>query len=154
MDELNHSLIPSAINLIQSRKEKTMKVNQFEEISVIQELDDEVAATCSGGEGQTGGPNPDVILYKDEFFNGADLKVNAKRNDGLSNLENYGGFLGFGTFNDSISSFEIKRGLWNFYADKDYKGLYNNQPLGPGKYRTLARTGISNDSLSSLKRVG
>jgi hypothetical protein len=131
-----------------------MKVNQFEEILAIKELDDEVAATCSGGEGYTGSSDPDVILYQDEHFvpgwtGTRSLKVNAKIKDGLSNLRDHSPNL-----NDRTSSFEIKRGLWNFYADKDYKGLYNNQPLGPGRYSTLAGTGISNDQLSSLYRVG
>ena len=122
-----------------------MKDNNFEVISAIKELDDAVAATCSGGEGYTGSGDPDVILYRDGGFNGGNpLRVNASINDGLSYVGN--------DLNDKTSSLVIIRGKWNFYADGNYGGYYNT--LGPGLYSSLNGTGIANDKLSSLYRVG
>jgi hypothetical protein len=48
-----------------------MKVNQFEEIPAIKELDDEVAATCSGGVAYTGSgdsPNINVSVGEDYYL--------------------------------------------------------------------------------------
>jgi len=133
-----------------------MKDNQHEQLfteltaefetSIFKELDDEVAATCSGGVAYTGSHNPDVILYVHGGIAGNSLKVNASINDGLNNLEKF-------NFNDKVSSFIILKGKWNFYADAGFKGIYNSKPLGPGTYSSLP-TGFSNDQLSSLKRVG
>ena len=111
----------------------------------VMELDDEVAATCSGGVAYTGSNDPDVILYIDGGLAGSSLKVNASLNDGLKNLGK--------KFNDKVSSFIIRKGKWNFYADADYYGRYNSKPFGPGIYYSLPGS-IKNDSLSSLKRVG
>jgi hypothetical protein len=131
-----------------------MKDNQHEQLfteltaefetSIFKELDDEVAATCSGGEGYTGSDDPDVILYIDGRLKGDRLDVNASIKDGLSSLGR--------KFNDKVSSFIIRKGKWAFYADAGYKGLYS-KPLGPGTYYSLPK-GFSNDQLSSLKRVG
>jgi hypothetical protein len=125
-------------------RERKMKDNQHEQL--FTELDDEVAATCSGGVAYTGGPDPDVILYTHGGTNGVPLKVNASINDGLIDL-------GENSFNDRVSSFIILRGRWNFYADAGFRGRYNSRPLRAGTYSSLPR-GFSNDQLSSLKRVG
>jgi hypothetical protein len=114
------------------------------EAPAFTELDDEVAATCSGGVAYTGSHDPDVILYVHGGIAGDSLKVNASLNDGLNLGKN---------FNDKVSSFVILKGKWNFYADAGFKGIYNSKPLGPGTYSSLPK-GFSNDQLSSLKRVG
>ncbi|MEH2459687.1 beta/gamma crystallin-related protein [Nostoc sp.] len=112
--------------------------------SAVKELDDKVAATCSGGEGYTGGNDPDVILYRDGGFGGGNpLAVNASISDGVSNVGN--------DFNDQTSSIAIIRGTWNFYSDDQF-GNYQTT-LEPGLYSSLPG-GITNDSLSSLYRVG
>ncbi|MEH1840730.1 MAG: beta/gamma crystallin-related protein [Nostoc sp.] len=128
-------------------------LKQIDATLPVIELDDKVAANCSGGEGYTGSNNPDVVLFVDGGFKGDSLKVNAKNNDGLRNLSKYRRNLGFNNFNDEISSFIIYKGKWNFYADPGYNGLYNSKPLGPGEYSSLPK-GFYNDSLTSLKRVG
>ncbi|MBD2468755.1 beta/gamma crystallin-related protein [Nostoc sp. FACHB-145] len=110
--------------------------------SAVKELNDEVAATCSGGEGSLNGPSPDLYLDADSNYGGAYLGVNAVINDGISYVGD--------SFNDQTSSIEIYRGTWNFYRDANYQGfLYQ---IGPGNYPVLAAD--SNDSISSLYRVG
>ncbi|MEH2165228.1 MAG: beta/gamma crystallin-related protein [Nostoc sp.] len=112
--------------------------------SAVKELNDKVAATCSGGVAYTGSNDPDVILYRDGGFGGSNpLAVNASIGDGL----NYVG----DDFNDLTSSIAIIRGTWNFYVDAGY-GNYQTT-LGPGLYSSLPQ-GIANDSLSSLYRAG
>jgi hypothetical protein len=131
-----------------------MKDNQHEQLFTeltaesealaFQELDDEVAATFSGGEGYTGSSDPDVILYNRSDWTGSALKVNAKITDGLWSLTGY-------RFNDITSSITIHRGTWEFWGEAGYKG--SKRTLGPGSYK-VTEAGITNDSLSSLKRIG
>ncbi|PHM05652.1 beta/gamma crystallin-related protein [Nostoc sp. 'Peltigera malacea cyanobiont' DB3992] len=130
----------------------TELTTEFEALA-FNELDDELAATCSGGVAYTGSNDPDVILYVDGNLKGDRLDVNASLNDGLKNLSKYRRNLGTNNFNDEISSFIIRKGKWNFYADPNYKGRYNSKPLGPGTYYSLPGN-FANDSLTSLKRVG
>ncbi|MEH2046060.1 beta/gamma crystallin-related protein [Nostoc sp.] len=112
-------------------------------LSAVKELNDEVAATCSGGVAYTGSNDPDVILYRDGGFGGSDpLSVNASIGDGL-------GYVG-DDFNDLTSSIVITRGTWEFYKDSGFR-LYQ-ATLGPGQYSILPG-GIENDSLSSLFRI-
>ena len=126
---------------------------EFSDIAV-KELNDEVAANCSGGIVSDRGPNPDIVLYTDGGLTGNALRINATTGDGPTNLAGYSyGALGLSSYNDKVSSFVILNGKWNFYADANYKGLYNTKPLGPGSYPNLP-AGFANDSLSSLKRVG
>ncbi|MDM9586273.1 beta/gamma crystallin-related protein [Nostoc sp. GT001] len=120
-----------------------MKQNYFEAISSIKELNDEDAATYSGGIAFTGGNNPDVILYTDEGFNGRNLGVNASGSDGVPYVGD--------DFNDLTSSIAIIRGTWAFYRDLNFTTYQTT--LGPGLYSSLPG-GIANDSLSSLFRVG
>ncbi|MEH2256161.1 beta/gamma crystallin-related protein [Nostoc sp.] len=119
-----------------------MKENCFEAISSIKELNDEDAATCSGGVAYTGSNNPDVILYRDIDFNNTNLNVNASVGDGLR-------FVG-DNFNDLTSSIAIIRGTWAFYRDINFTTYQTT--LGPGLYSSPP-SGIANDSLSSLFRV-
>ena len=121
------------------------------EATAFTELNDEVAATCCGGVAYSGSDDPDVILYVDGGLEGDRLNVNASVKDGL-NLKDQKRRV-FGNFDNNVSSFVIRKGKWDFYADADSKGKYNSKPLGPGTYYSLPGN-ISNDSLSSLKRVG
>lgn len=140
-----------------------MKGNQSEQLfteltiefetSILKELDDEIAATCSGGVAYTGSNDPDVILFVDGGLKGDRLNVNASLNDGLRNLSDHRRNLGFSNFNDEISSFIIRKGKWNFYADSRYRGRYGSRSFGPGTYYSLPSS-FANDSLTSLKRVG
>lgn len=112
--------------------------------SAVKELNDRVAATCSGGVAYTGGSDPDIILFRDGEFNGdRPLAINASIGDGISNVGD--------DFNDVTSSFVILRGTWNFYQDDQYRGYEGN--YGPGAYGVLPE-GIVNDSITSLQRVG
>lgn len=120
---------------------------QIDATLALIELDDEVAATCSGGVAYTGSNDPDVLLYVDGGLKGDRLDVNASLHDGLKNLNRYGRNL-FDNFNDEVSSFVIRKGKWNFYADPNYKGLYNKKPLGPGTYYSLPGS-FNNDELGS-----
>ncbi|MDZ8263329.1 beta/gamma crystallin-related protein [Nostoc sp. ChiQUE01b] len=120
-----------------------MKENWFEAISSIKELNDEDAATCSGGVAYTGSGDPDVILYRDVQFAGSNpLRVNASPGDGLRYVGN--------DFNDLTSSLVIIRGTWAFYRDANFTTYQTT--LGPGIY-SIPPSGIANDSLSSLYRV-
>lgn len=131
-----------------------MKDNQHEQLfteltakfeaPVFTELDDEVAASCSGGRVFTGGSNPDIILYRNVGSKGAALNINAGVREGIPKLANEG-------FNDQTSSIVIKRGRWSFYEDTNYNDFKND--LGPGTYTVAADWGIPNDKLSSLKRI-
>jgi Beta/Gamma crystallin len=104
------------------------------EAPAFQELDDEVAATCSGGV---------AYLYHDAGFQGRRLQ--------FFNGENN---LGKWNFNDKTSSLVISGNeRWRFYRDINFQGP--SVTLGRGAY-SLARLnqlGIPNDSISSLRRV-
>lgn len=103
------------------------------EAPALQELDDEVAATCSGGAA--------VTLYENGNFN---------RNKDGRVLPVNGSIRNLGSFNDLTSSIKISSGRWAFYADEEF-----NKPmftLGRGNYPVIALK--YNDRLTSIKRVG
>ncbi|KAB8332899.1 hypothetical protein SD80_013490 [Scytonema tolypothrichoides VB-61278] len=117
-------------------------------LSAVKELNDEVAATCSGGEGFLTSPDsdPDVILYKDPDGQGLSIGVNAATGDGVSNI----GILPGGqesTFNDTVSSIKVVRGTWSFFQNQGYGGD-NTGPLAPGLYNL----GHNNDAITSALR--
>ncbi|MFL9449551.1 beta/gamma crystallin-related protein [Tolypothrix bouteillei VB521301_2] len=112
----------------------------FEATPAFQELDDEVAATCSGGAAP-------VTLYEDTYLSGDRHDIFGNDRD----LRN-GPFQGF---NDRTSSIIIREGKWELFSDKEYSqgtGSRKN-PLGPGVYNTARDFGLANDSLSSIRRV-
>ncbi|MEH2001997.1 MAG: beta/gamma crystallin-related protein [Nostoc sp.] len=118
-------------------------------LSAVKELNDEVAASCSGG-GGVGGPDPDVILFQDADLQGANLGLNAKTGEGVDvGLDNQGHDSGF---NDRTSSIKILRGRWNFFNDANFQGGSSTGILGPGSYSTIGAR--SNDSITSAFRVG
>ncbi len=125
-----------------------MKDNQVEAILAIKELDDEVAATCSGGVHYPGSNDPDVILFSDSNARGRTLRLNASGGDGFSNLRDTNL-----NFNDVTSSISIIRGTWTFYKDAGYNNPEDT--LGPGQYTVGGNFGkLQNDSISSLLRIG
>jgi Beta/Gamma crystallin len=121
-----------------------MKDNQHEQLfteltaefeaPAFQELDDEVAATCSGGV---------AYLYQDAGFQGRRLQFF----NGETDLRKW-------AFNDKTSSLIISGNeRWRFYRDINFQGP--SVTLGRGTY-SLARLnqlGIPNDSISSLRRI-
>ncbi|MEH2381144.1 MAG: beta/gamma crystallin-related protein [Nostoc sp.] len=116
-------------------------------LSAVKELNDEVAASCSGGEGFLSGPgsDADVILYKDPDGQGQSLGVNAVTGDGVSNIGLLGGQ--DTTFNDQTSSIRVVRGTWSFFQDQGYGGD-NTGLLAPGLYNL----GHNNDAITSAFR--
>ncbi|MEN9521562.1 MAG: hypothetical protein RLZZ381_4150 [Cyanobacteriota bacterium] len=103
----------------------------LEAISALNALEDEAAATCSGGT---------PTLYSDANFGGNSFQVSG---DQISNL---------GFFNDATSSLTIDEGTWEFFSDANFQG--QRVVLGPGSYSGITETGFPNDSLSSLRRAG
>jgi hypothetical protein len=118
---------------------------ELESTPAFHELDDEVAATCSGGGIFFGGTNPDLILFEDSQYRGRALRVNATSGSGDSNLTNQG-------FNDKTSSIKVIRGTWQVYEHSNYTG--RTKTLRPGDYYTPQTLGLSNDSLTGIRRVG
>jgi hypothetical protein len=122
---------------------------EFEATPAFHELDDEVAATCSGGRIFFGGADPDVILFEDSQYRGRALRVNATSGDGDSNLTDQG-------FNDKTSSIKVIRGTWQIYEHANYTG--RTTTLRPGDYYTppFGRRPniVPNDSLTGIRRVG
>jgi hypothetical protein len=121
-----------------------MKDNQHEQLcteltyefetSTFTELDDEIAANCSGGV---------VHLYQDDNFQGRRLQFFNEEND----LRKW-------NFNDKTSSLTIQGDeLWTFYRDINFGGP--SVTLGSGTYTLsdLKQEGIPNDSISSLRRL-
>ena len=109
--------------------------NQLDTTLAVQELDDEVAASCSGGAALT--------LYENGRFNNPKDGRVLPLNKSVRNL---------GSFNDLTSSFIISSGRWTFYADEQHtKPLFT---LGRGSYPVLS-TGKNgaNDRISSVKRI-
>lgn len=119
-------------------------------LSAVKEINDEVAATCSGGVGYLYGSDPDVILHKDPNLRGQAMGVNAATGDGIPNIgfsNGNGGGLST-TFNDTVSSITIRRGSWQFFDNAGYRGDTTGR-LGPGTYWL----GHMNDKITSALRV-
>jgi site-specific DNA-adenine methylase len=124
-----------------------MKDNQHEQLfteltaefeaPAFQELDDEVAATCSGGNV--------LVLYEHGNFNNPQDGRNLPLKSSTRNL---------GSFSDITSSIKISRGRWAFYADENHQKLLFTR--GPGNYSVLPRAEdgrSSNDRITSIKRI-
>ncbi|MBW4499849.1 MAG: beta/gamma crystallin family protein [Scytonema hyalinum WJT4-NPBG1] len=126
----------------------------------VTELDDEVAATCSGGAAidiYFGGPNPDVILYdKENRGLGDALQINAKAFGGDDNLDNSA--IGSG-WNNKTSSIQVIRGNWVIYQDSG-KGrpskvilTPNGGPKKDGVYPNAKAFGLPDNSLTGIFRT-
>ncbi|MEH2165229.1 MAG: beta/gamma crystallin-related protein [Nostoc sp.] len=116
-------------------------------LSAVKELNDEVAATCSGGVFYKNSPDPDVVFYRDINFGGDRLGLNASTGDGDPNIGIDNG--SDNGFNDQASSIQIIRGSWNFFTDSNFQGQ-STGVLGPGNYNL----GANNDAITSAFRVG
>lgn len=123
--------------------------NQLDAILAVKELDDEVAATCSGGKIYFDGPNPDVLLFEDNNYGGGVLRINATNGAGDENLDN--SLVGSG-WNNKTSSIKIVRGEWQIFQDDGYKG--KSKTLKPGSYSKASAFGLANDSLTGIRRIG
>ncbi len=122
---------------------------EFEATPAFQELDDEVAATCSGGEIYFGGSDPDMILFEHANFQGESLRVNATIGYGDDNLDN--ALIGNG-WNDRTSSMIIYRGNWQLFRDAGYVGPVSRRSTG--RYETWGEFGQANDALTGIRRIG
>ncbi|RCJ21446.1 hypothetical protein A6770_30425 [Nostoc minutum NIES-26] len=98
--------------------------------SAVKELNDEVAATCSGGS---------VTLFGATNFNGQGRFFSRSDRDLFRN--------GFDNGTSSIIITGNQR--WRFYERPGFQGPFIT--LGPGRYRTLSR-GVNN-TISSLRRL-
>lgn len=110
--------------------------NQLDAIA-LEELDDEVAATCSGGA---------AYLYENDGFNQGNPGRRLTFYEGTDWLGHY-------NFNDKTSSIKITGDKsWVFYPDINNQGA--PVTLRPGEYNLsqLQQRGIRNDSISSLRR--
>mgnify|MGYP003434594727 CR=1 FL=1 len=134
-------------------------INQTQDLfalDTVQDLDNETAATCSGGVFYKNGRDPDVIFFDGtelpkvgtvSHFTGTRLSLNASIGDGDPNIGIHRGRVN--GFNDKASGIEIKRGRWNFFGDSNFRGQ-STGVLGPGRYEL----GANNNSITSAQRVG
>ena len=83
---------------------------------------------------------PEVVVYWDIKFGGADFRTNLNVN-----------YIG-DTWNDQVSSFIIVSGKWQFYRDRDFQVPVGGI-LGPGYYSWVEDYGIPNDCISSFQCV-
>lgn len=126
----------------------TELTDEFEATPAFNELDDEVAASCSGGRISFGGSNPDVILFEDTNFGGASLRINATSGDGDDNLDN--ALVGSG-WNNRTSSISVIRGTWQIFESDGYKG--RSKTLTSRRYANSGEFGLPNDSLTAIRRL-
>lgn len=101
---------------------------------------------CSPDKLLFGSSSGEITLYKDKGFSGA---MNTYTSS-VSNLKDSG-------FNDAMTSFKVKSGIWILYPDANYIGSGEKVaygPFGPGNYDMGAKdaTGatIPNDRISSM----
>ncbi len=84
---------------------------------------------------------PEVVLYWDDNFEGADWRTHT-------------GWTWVGShWNDQISSIIVISGKWQFYEDADFRYPMGGQ-LGVGYYDNVTNYGIKNDAISSFELVG
>lgn len=116
----------------------------LEAISSLNILEDEAAATCGGG--------ADIEIFVDANFQGESRGFN----DSNPSLTNTGRVTINGklvdSFNDKISSIKVNSGVWEFFSEANFQGP--SVVLGAGEYPGVTEVGITNDSLSSFRRIG
>ncbi|MDZ8263327.1 beta/gamma crystallin-related protein [Nostoc sp. ChiQUE01b] len=102
-------------------------------LSAVKEINDDVAATCSGG--------AKVQVFTNPNFSGTASNIIDYDVPGLSRV-----------FNDKISSIKVLSGKWTFWSDANFSG--KGISLTPGNYRNLAKysDGAFNNVISSFKR--
>lgn len=82
-----------------------------------------------------------IVLFTDIDFRGRSVTFTTS----VANLVNF-------NLNDTISSFKILDGRWEFYKDVNFQNSYG-VVLGPGDYSWVENFGIPNDDMSSLRPV-
>ncbi len=127
-----------------------MKGNQHEQLlteltaefetSAFTQLDDEVAATCSGG------LSP-VTLY--DYFNFTGSAMDVTSND--DNLDN-DWRPGKSGWNNRTSSIIVRQGVWQIYESDGYRG--RSAILRPGVYPNPASFGLADNTLTAIRRIG
>lgn len=130
-------------------------INQTQDLfalGAMQDLDNESAATCSGGVGYLNSGDPDVILYNNAGFQGASLGLNARTGDGLPNFGTRDGNGGGGNngFNDKATSIRVIKGTWEFFGNSNYGG--DRLTLGPGSFVENVGSRF-NDKFTSARRI-
>jgi hypothetical protein len=83
---------------------------------------------------------PGLIVYEHIDFRGGHKHI-IDRDEHSLHVDGWG---------DKISSFQIITGRWEFCQHVDYRGW--SKVCRPGNFRWVADVGISNDSLSSIRR--
>ena len=82
------------------------------------------------------------------LYDGADFQGRRK--------DVYGDEAFLADFNDITSSFVIREGVWEFFADANFRspmGWSDPPRFVPGTYRWVESVGIRNDTISSVKLV-
>jgi hypothetical protein len=82
-----------------------------------------------------------IVLFTDSNFQGGSGTFTTS----VPNLINF-------NLNDTVSSFKILDGRWEFYRDTDFQNSYG-VVLGSGEYSWVEDVGIRNDEMSSLRPV-
>jgi hypothetical protein len=108
----------------------------LEVIPTVQELDDEAAATCSGG--------ASITLYEHVNFAG-DAKTFRDSEDNIDD-----DIFGSG-WNNKTSSIVVREGVWRIFTGDNYTGSYAT--LYPGNYASPSEFGLPNDTLTAIQRV-
>ncbi|MEW6497167.1 MAG: beta/gamma crystallin-related protein [Cyanobacteriota bacterium] len=131
-------------------------INQTQDLfalDTVQDLDNETAATCSGGAGYLNSGDPDVILFEHERFQGRSLNLNAATGDGLRNFGTWDGNGGGGDngFNDVTTSIQVLRGTWEFFTSSNYGG--ESLILGPGSSIEYVGSRFNDRFTSAFRRV-
>ena len=54
--------------------------------------------------------------------------------------------------NDRVTSIIINEGTWRFFTDSQFRGV--SADLGSGRYPNIGLGTISNDSITSFRRIG
>lgn len=96
----------------------------------------------------------EIILYVDANFGGLHTHLFQSTADFTQlALGGVGSGIG-GNWNDIVSSFVIRSGVWQFFKDINFQFQQGSpQGLGPGLYAFVQDFGIDNDALSSVRLV-
>ncbi|MBN3898611.1 MAG: beta/gamma crystallin family protein [Nostoc sp. NOS(2021)] len=107
------------------------------EVPAFTELDDEVAATCSGGLAP-------VTLYTDPNYLGTATDI-SRSDDNVDNA-----LFGSGA-NNNTSSIIVREGIWKIYTDNNYKG--QSYILEPGAYPNAETFHLPDNTLTAIRRL-
>lgn len=95
----------------------------------------------------------EIVLFVDRDFGGLHTHLYESSSDlGKIRLGGIGGNLP-GTWNDTVSSFVIRSGKWQFFRNAGFSNSMGDV-LGPGNYAVSDDVDVDNDSTSSIRLVG